>query len=136
MEEFEWGAFIFGLILGAVVTACAISKGIRNGFKSLVVGVWNKLFKKGGNKMALVALPYWLEWRLVVVLFVGGFLFVVWKDNDGSLGIIPRSFYDFFKRLWNMFAHNIEDEEAYNANKEQREADEAYKKELKKKKKD
>jgi hypothetical protein len=83
-----------------------------------------------------VALPYWLEWRLVVVLFVGGFLFVVWKDNDGSLGIIPRSFYDFFKRLWNMFAHNIEDEEAYNANKEQREADEAYKKELKKTKKD
>lgn len=49
MEEFEWGAFAFGLILGAVVTACAVSKGNRKGFKSLVVGVWNKLFKKGGK---------------------------------------------------------------------------------------
>lgn len=50
MEEFEWGAFAFGLILGAVVTACAISKGIRNGFKSLIVGVWERIKgKKGGE---------------------------------------------------------------------------------------
>lgn len=88
MEEYEWGAFAFGFILGAVVIACAMSKGIRNGFKSLVVGVWNKLFKKGGS--ALVALPYWLEWRLVVVLIVGGFLFVIWKDKN--LKAIPEFF--------------------------------------------
>lgn len=80
-------------------------------------------------------MPYWLEATLVVILFVGAFLFVVWKDNDGSLGIIPRAFYDFFKKLYNMLFKNIEDEEAYNANKEQREADEAYKKELKAKSK-
>lgn len=134
MEEFEWGAFAFGLILGAVVTACAISKGIRNGFKSLFVGVWNRLTKKGGGKIALVALPYWLEWRLVVILFVGAFLFVVWKDNDGSLGIIPQSFYEFFRKLYNMIFRRIEDEDAYNENAEQRKADEEYKKSLKKKK--
>lgn len=43
--------FIFGLILGAVITACAMSPKIRGGFKDLMVGVYNKLFKKkGGNK--------------------------------------------------------------------------------------
>ena len=80
--------------------------------------------------------PYWLEATLVIILFVGGFLFVVWKDNDGSLKIIPQAFKEFFHRLYNMFFRNIEDEEAYNANKEQREADEKYKAELKKKKKE
>lgn len=85
--------------------------------------------------MTLIAsLPYWLEWRLVVILFVGGFLFVVWKDNDGSLGIIPKSFYDFFKMLYNMLFRNIEDEETYKENEAQRKADEEYKKQLKKKK--
>lgn len=85
--------------------------------------------------MTLVALPYWLEWRLVVILFVGCFLFVVWKDNDGSLGIIPKSFYEFFKKLYNMIFRRIEDEDAYNENAEQRKADEAYKKNLKKRSK-
>lgn len=84
--------------------------------------------------MTLIALPYWLEWRLVVILFVGAFLFVVWKDNDGSLGIIPQSFYEFFRKLYNMIFRGIEDEEAYNQNREQREKDEAYKKTLKNKK--
>jgi hypothetical protein len=84
--------------------------------------------------MTLFALPYWLEWRLVVILFVGIFLFVVWKE-EGSLRIIPDSFITFFKKLYNMIFRHIEDEEAYEANKEQREADEAYKKELKSKKK-
>ena len=131
MAEFEWGAFLFGLILGAVVTACAMSKGIRNGFKSLVVGVWNKLFKKGGS--ALVALPYWLEWRLVVILIVGGFLFVVWKDKN--LKAIPEFIKGAYERLRDMLIYRIEDRDAYDANKEQREADEAYKKQMKKEKK-
>ena len=82
--------------------------------------------------MTLFALPYWLEWRLVVVLFVGVFLAVIWIDQ-GSLKIIPESIWGFFKRLWNMFAHNIEDEEAYKENEAQRKADEEYKKKLKKK---
>lgn len=84
--------------------------------------------------MMLFSFPYWLEATLVVVLFVGVFLFVIWKDT-GSLKIIPEAFGDFFRRLYLMFFKNIENEEAYDANKEQREADEAYKKELKKKKK-
>lgn len=85
--------------------------------------------------MMLFSFPYWLEATLVIILFVGGFLFIIWKDNDGSLRIIPEAFGDFFRRLYLMFFKNIENEEAYDANKEQREADEAYKKELKKKKK-
>lgn len=83
--------------------------------------------------MTLIALPYWLEWRLIVILFVGIFLFVIWKE-EGSLWIIPKSFYELFKKLYNMIFRHIEDEEAYNANKEQREADEEYKKKLKEKK--
>jgi hypothetical protein len=132
MEEIEWGAFAFGFILGAVITALAISKSVRKGFKSLFVGVWEKLFKKGGGKIALVALPYWLEWRLVVVLIVGGFLFVIWKDKN--LKAIPEFFKGAYERLRDMLIYRIEDREAYDANKEQREADEAYKKKLKEKK--
>lgn len=82
----------------------------------------------------LFSFPYWLEATLVIILFVGVFLFVIWKDN-GNLKIIPEAFGDFFRRLYLMFFKNIENDEAYDANKEQREADEAYKKELKKKKK-
>lgn len=81
-------------------------------------------------------IPYWIEATLVIILFVGGFLFVVWKDNDGSLRIIPKAFGEFLRRLWDMFFHNIEDRDAYEANREQREADEKYKAELKKKKKE
>lgn len=84
--------------------------------------------------MILLAFPYWLEASLVVLVMVGIFLFVVWKDNDGSLGIIPKSFYDAFKLLWNMLVHNIEDEEAYKQNEAQREADKKYKQAKKKKK--
>lgn len=134
MEEFELGAFAFGLILGAVVTACALKKSIRDGFKSLVVGVWYKITGKGGNKMALVALPYWLEWRLVVVLFVGGFLYAVWRGNGKSFSIIWDFIKGAYERLRDMFLYNIEDREAYNENAEQRKQDEEYKKELKKKK--
>lgn len=83
--------------------------------------------------MMLLAIPYWLEAMLVIILFVGGFLFVIWKDQ-GNLKIIPEAFGNFFKRLYNMLFRGIEDEEAYNGNREQREKDEAYKKSLKKKK--
>ena len=37
------GDFIFGFILGAVVTALAMTKSVRKGFKDLVLGVINKL---------------------------------------------------------------------------------------------
>ena len=84
---------------------------------------------------AVMNIPYWLEATLVIILFVGGFLFVIYKDN-GNLKIIPQAFGEFFRRLWDMFFHNIEDRDAYEANKEQREADEKYKAELKKKKKE
>lgn len=84
--------------------------------------------------MMLFSFPYWLEATLVVVLFVGVFLFVIWKDT-GSLKIIPQAFGEFFHRLYLMFFKNIENEEAYKENEAQRKADEEYKKELKKKKK-
>lgn len=77
--------------------------------------------------------PYWLEVAIVIILFVGGFLYVVWKE-EGNLWFIPESFAMFFKKLYNMIFRRIEDEDAYNANKEQREKDEAYKKSLKNKK--
>lgn len=83
--------------------------------------------------MMLFSFPYWLEATLVIILFVGVFLFVIWKDN-GNLKIIPEAFGDFFRRLYLMFFKNIENEEAYDANKEQRKKDEEYKKELKEKK--
>ena len=84
--------------------------------------------------MMLFSFPYWLEATLVIILFVGGFLFIIWKDN-GNLKIIPEAFGDFFRRLYLMFFKNIENEEAYKENEAQRKADEEYKKELKKKKK-
>lgn len=84
--------------------------------------------------MMLFSFPYWLEATLVIILFVGLFLAVVWIDQ-GSLRIIPEAFGDFFRRLWNALWNKVEDEEAYKENEAQRKADEAYKKELKKKKK-
>ena len=84
--------------------------------------------------MMLFSFPYWLEATLVIILFVGLFLAVVWIDQ-GSLRIIPEAFGDFFRRLYLMFFKNIENEEAYKENEAQRKADEEYKKELKKKKK-
>lgn len=38
--------FIFGVILGAVATACCMTKSVREGFKSLFDG----MFGKGGKK--------------------------------------------------------------------------------------
>lgn len=78
-------------------------------------------------------IPYWLEVALVILIFVGGFLFVIWKDQ-GNLKIIPEAIVGFFKRLYEIFFLGIADRDAYEANKEQREKDEAYKKSLKKKK--
>lgn len=77
--------------------------------------------------------PYWLEVAIVLLIFVGGFLFVIWKDQ-GSLKIIPEAIKGFFVRLYEIFFLGIADREAYDANKEQREADEAYKKKLEEKK--
>lgn len=65
--------------------------------------------------MTLFALPYWLEWRLVVALIVGGFLFVIWKDKN--LKAIPEFFKGAYERLRDMLIYRIEDREAYEANK-------------------
>ena len=78
-------------------------------------------------------IPYWLEVTIVLLLFVGGFLFVIWKDR-GSLKIIPEAFVGFFKRLYEIFFLGIADRDAYDANAEQRKKDEEYKKQMKKKK--
>lgn len=43
------GGFIFGVILGATVTALALNKQVRIGFKDLIREVWERikdLFKK------------------------------------------------------------------------------------------
>jgi len=77
--------------------------------------------------------PYWLEVAIVLLVFVGGFLFVIWKDQ-GSLKIIPEAFVGFFKRLYEIFFLGIADRDAYDANAEQRKKDEEYKKQMKKKK--
>lgn len=79
-------------------------------------------------------IPYWLEWRLFVALFVGGFLYVVWRGNGKSFSIIWDFIKGAYERLRDMFLYRIEDREAYNENREQREKDEEYKKSLKKKK--
>lgn len=78
--------------------------------------------------------PYWLEVVIVLVIFIGGFLYVIWKDQ-GSLKIIPEAIKGFFVRLYEIFFLGIADRDVYDANKEQREADEAYKKQMKKEKK-
>lgn len=78
-------------------------------------------------------IPYWLEVALVILIFVGGFLFVIWKDQ-GNLKIIPEAIKGFFVRLYEIFFLGIADREAYDANKEQREKDEEYKRNMKKKK--
>ena len=76
--------------------------------------------------------PYWLEVTLVIIIFVGGFLFVIWKDQ-GSLKIIPEAIKGFFVRLYEIFFLGIADRDAYDANAEQRKKDEEYKKQMKKK---
>lgn len=43
------GDFIFGLCLGVALTYIVMTPKHRKGFKDLVVGVYNKLFKKGGK---------------------------------------------------------------------------------------
>lgn len=68
---------------------------------------------------------FWVFFAFIVIVFIKA-------DAFRQLAIGTK---DFFVKLWKAMFHGIEDEEAYNANKEQREADEAYKKELKKKKK-
>lgn len=68
---------------------------------------------------------FWVFFAFILIVFIKDKVFIeLWKGTK-----------DFFRMLWNAAFKHIEDEETYNANKEQREADEAYKKELKKKKK-
>lgn len=78
-------------------------------------------------------IPYWLEVVLVILIFVGGFLFVIWKDQ-GNLKIIPEAIKGFFVRLYEIFFPGIADKDTYDANAEQRKADEEYKRNMKKKK--
>lgn len=42
--------FIFGVILGGLVVGLAMTKSVRDGFKDLVLGVWEKITGKGGKK--------------------------------------------------------------------------------------
>jgi hypothetical protein len=35
--------FIFGVILGAIVTALALNKQVRIGFKDLILGIWERI---------------------------------------------------------------------------------------------
>lgn len=37
------GGFIFGVILGATVTALALNKQVRIGFKELVLEIWERI---------------------------------------------------------------------------------------------
>lgn len=76
--------------------------------------------------------PYWFEATMVVLLIVGGFLFVIAKDKN--LKIIPEFIKGAYERLRDMLLYNIEDRQAYNENAEQRKADEEYKKKMKEKK--
>ena len=44
------GDFIFGFILGVALTYIVMTPKHLKGFKDLILGVWNRLTKKGGNK--------------------------------------------------------------------------------------
>lgn len=68
---------------------------------------------------------FWLFFVFIVVVFIKA-------DAFRQLAIGTK---EFFVKLWGAMVHGISDRETYEANKEQREADEAYKKELKSKKK-
>ena len=50
MEEFEWGAFAFGFLFGVALTYIVMTPKHLKGFKDLIVGVYNRLFKKGDKK--------------------------------------------------------------------------------------
>ena len=78
-----------------------------------------------------------MSWETIshIIFFVFFAFVVIVFIKTGAFKELAIGIKDTCVMLWNAAFKHIEDEEAYNANKEQREADEAYKKELKKKKK-
>lgn len=62
------------------------------------------------------------------------FVFIVFIKAD-AFRQLAIGFWESLVRLWEILRYGIADRDAYEANKEQREADEAYKKKLKEKKK-
>lgn len=77
-----------------------------------------------------------MSWELIThIIFWAFFAFIVIvfikADAFRQLAI---GLWESLVRLWEILRYGIADREAYDANKEQREADEAYKKKLKEKK--
>lgn len=66
---------------------------------------------------------FWVFFAFVFIVFIKYNVFVE----------LAKGTWEMLVKLWDAF-HGIEDREAYEANREQREADEAYKKQMKKKK--
>lgn len=66
---------------------------------------------------------FWVFFAFIVIVFIKAGAFKQWLIGTR----------DFFVMLWNAMVHNIEDKEAYDANAEQRKADEEYKQKMKKK---
>jgi hypothetical protein len=71
---------------------------------------------------------------IIFWLFFAAIVFVFIKDN--VFVELAKGTRDFFVMLWNAMVHGIEDKDAYDANREQREKDEEYKRQLKEKNKD
>lgn len=67
---------------------------------------------------------FWVFFAFIVIVFIKA-------DAFRQLAIGTK---DFFVKLWDSIVYKIEDREAYDANAEQRKADEEYKKILKEKK--
>lgn len=66
---------------------------------------------------------FWVFFIFIVIVFIKAGAFKQWLIGTR----------DFFVMLWDAMVHGIEDKEAYDANAEQRKADEEYKKKMKKK---
>lgn len=67
---------------------------------------------------------FWVFFAFIVIVFIKA-------DAFRQLAI---GFWESLVRLWEILRYRIADRDAYEANKKQREADEAYKKKLKEKK--
>lgn len=68
---------------------------------------------------------FWAFFIFVVIVFI----------KADAFRELAKGTWDFIVRLWDAMVHGIEDRDAYEANRDQREKDEAYKKQLKEKKK-
>ena len=67
---------------------------------------------------------FWVFFAFIVIVFIKA-------DAFRQLAI---GFWESLVRLWEILRYGIADREAYDANKEQREKDEEYKRNMKKKK--